>query len=98
VYEKWAKIIARMSNRILIGLPLCTRHIYDLLTRCLAACSEDYLNLMIAYALAVVDAAFFLRCFPWFLRPYNPLINERRGLEKELGTDYQNPVSFFFLV
>ena len=32
--------------------------------------NEDYLNLMITYALACSKAAFFLRLWPWFLRPY----------------------------
>ena len=59
-YGTYAKVIARISSRVFVGLPLCR--------------NEEYINFSVQHALTVVKAATMLRLLPEFLKPFTPQI------------------------
>ena len=65
-YERHANIVARISNRVFVGLPLCI----SLSNHLILGRNKDYLNVMTSYALSVIKAVNILRPFPQFLKPY----------------------------
>ncbi|KAJ7445860.1 cytochrome P450 [Mycena latifolia] len=87
------RIIARTTNRLFVGLPLCR--------------NEAYLNISIAYTVAVFTRGAIINLFPPFLRPIvgrlmspkeqalrdvlkflGPIISDRLAKEDELGPNW----------
>ncbi|KAJ7649598.1 cytochrome P450 [Mycena rosella] len=93
VFPAVMHVVARTSNRLFVGLPLCR--------------NKEYLSLGITYTVAVFKRCHILRLFPKFLRPVvgplmspkekarrealrflGPLISERLAKQDELGPDW----------
>ncbi|KAJ3514733.1 hypothetical protein NLJ89_g2200 [Agrocybe chaxingu] len=93
VLDTMMKIVARASNRIFVGTPLCR--------------DPDYVNLNVQFTVDVIKAGSILRMFPHTLRPIVnkfiskvpkriedglkhlvPLFMERRKEREEKGADY----------
>ncbi|KAJ7240650.1 cytochrome P450 [Mycena haematopus] len=87
------RVVARTTNRLFVGLPLCR--------------DQRYLNISIAYTIAVFKRCKILSLFPRWMRPVvgplmspkreadhrimeflGPVIGERFAKEEELGTDW----------
>ncbi|KAJ2936513.1 hypothetical protein H1R20_g580, partial [Candolleomyces eurysporus] len=92
-------IVGRVSNRILVGLPLCR--------------NAEYINANIDYAVQVVVMSHILLAVPAFVRNFvnklvspipkqikqitaftQPLIDERKEQEERLGEGYEKPFDF----
>lgn len=65
-YEKSLKIVARVSNRVFVGLPQCTH--------CRGSTNEgrneEYLRYAVQNTMEIAKAAFVLNFVPEFLKPY----------------------------
>ena len=64
------KVVGRASNRIFVGLPLCTWLLsfkYYVLN--FAGRSSDYVDLNVQFTIDVIKTAFILRMVPAFLKP-----------------------------
>ncbi|RXW20791.1 hypothetical protein EST38_g5070 [Candolleomyces aberdarensis] len=92
-------IVGRVSNRILVGLPLCR--------------NEKYINTNIDFAVEVVVMSYILLAVPAFIRNLvnklispipkrvkqstafiQPLIDERKEKEEKFGEGYEKPFDF----
>ena len=65
------KVVCRASNRIFVGLPLCTwllllKYYYVL---SFAGRDKDFVDINVKFTVDVVKTAFILRLFPDFLKP-----------------------------
>ena len=68
------KIIARVSSRAFVGLPLCENHfslVRLTVTNSLhpAGRNEEYLSLAVDFAVDFMKTVVVLRLFPTFLKP-----------------------------
>ena len=64
------KVVCRASNRIFVGLPLCTWFLllgYYVLS--FVGRNSDYVDLNVQFTIDVVKMAFILRMVPKYLKP-----------------------------
>ena len=64
------KVVCRASNRVFVGLPLCTWLLsleYYVLS--FAGRNSDYVDLNVQFTADVVKTGYILRMFPDFLKP-----------------------------
>jgi hypothetical protein len=64
------KVVCRASNRILVGLPLCTWPLsleYYVLS--FAGRDSDFVDLNVQFTIDIIKTAFILRMVPNFLKP-----------------------------
>ena len=65
------KVVCRASNRIFVGLPLCTwlllLEYYYVLS--FAGRNKDFVDINVKFTVDVVKTAFILRLFPDILKP-----------------------------
>jgi hypothetical protein len=70
VMDTMMKIVCRASNRIFVGLPLCTWLLsLDYYVLSFAGRNSDYVNLNVQFTVDVIKTAFILRMVPGFLKP-----------------------------
>ncbi|KAJ6459072.1 cytochrome P450 [Mycena sanguinolenta] len=93
VFPSTMRVVARTTNRLFVGLPLCR--------------NQAYLNISIGYTVAVFKRCHILSLFPRWIRPIigplmspkkeadrrtleflGPIISERLAKEEELGPDW----------
>ncbi|KAJ7486984.1 cytochrome P450 [Mycena latifolia] len=78
VYPNTMQIVARVSNRIFVGLPLCRE--------------QEYLDLNINYTVAIVMRGLLIALLPRFLQPIlGPLISTRKSSLRH-GLKFLGPV------
>ena len=64
------KVVCRASNRIFVGLPLCTCLLsFEYYVLSLAGRNSDYVDLNVQFTIDVLKTAFILRMVPGFLKP-----------------------------
>ncbi|KAF7351479.1 hypothetical protein MSAN_01580100 [Mycena sanguinolenta] len=70
------KVVARTTNRLFVGLPLCR--------------NQEYLNISIRYTIAVFKRCHILSLFPHWIRPViGPLMSPKKEADRhKLGPDW----------
>ena len=64
------KVVCRASNRIFVGLPLCTWLLsLDYYVLSFAGRNSEFVGLNVQFTLDVLKTAFILRVIPEFLKP-----------------------------